>query len=348
MGVIGSFLLLGGALVAARSAGAQVGWGFQLQSPAVVTVLALLMFAAGLNLTGLFEVGGSLQGVGSSLGARRGVAGAVFAGALAAVVAAPCTAPLMGPAIGWALTEPPAVAMATFLALGTGLGLPLLLLSFAPRLFAWMPRPGRWMDHFRKAMAFPMYGAAAWLTWVLSIQSANAALPTLFAAAIAVAFAGWTWGLVQRSEGGRLARPITVVALLLAVPAAVSAARSSVDGNDEERSTGLQAETWSPQRVAELQAAGRPVFVDFTAAWCITCQVNEQLVLKSSRVADAFRRSGTVYLRADWTNRNSEISHALEMHGRSGVPLYLFYGRGKTTPKVLPQILTEAIVVGVL
>ena len=349
-GVVVTFIILAGLLVAARAGGEAVGWGFQLQSPAVVAGLALLMFAVGLNLSGLFEVGLSAQGAGS-LGPTEGVPGAFFTGALAVVVAAPCTAPFMAGAIGWAMTQSPAVTLLVFAALGLGLGAPFAALSFAPGLFRRLPRPGPWMDVLRKALAFPMYAAAAWLAWVFAIQAGTTALPFLFGAAIALAFAAWAWGLSQSSTRALVPRVVAALALALAIPLAVAGARMSAPeaASAASSATGaaLPSEPWSPQRVAELQAEGRPVFVDFTAAWCVTCQVNERTSLAGRRVAEAFQKTGAVFLKADWTNRDAQIAEALAAHGRSGVPLYLVYGKGPQ-PQILPQLLTEGMVVQAL
>ncbi|HTI67763.1 MAG TPA: thioredoxin family protein [Caulobacteraceae bacterium] len=350
-GVVTTFLLLAGLLIAARAAGQAVGWGFQLQSPAVVAVLALLMLLVGLNLSGLFEVGTSVQGAGTGLANRSGLAGAFFTGALAVVVAAPCTAPFMAGAIGWAVTQPPAAALLVFLFLGLGLAAPFTALSFAPALFARLPRPGGWMEGLRKVLAFPMYAAAAWLAWVFAVQAGTAALPFLFAAAILAAFAAWTWGVGQRAERPLLPRAAAAVAVLAAVPlllvGARTAAPAAASAQTAKAGPGLATEPWSPERVAALQAQGRPVFVDFTAAWCVTCQVNERTTLAGKRVAEAFARTNAVYLKADWTNRDDAIARELAARGRSGVPLYLVYGRAGE-PAILPQLLTEGVVAAAL
>ncbi|OYX33634.1 MAG: thiol:disulfide interchange protein [Caulobacterales bacterium 32-69-10] len=348
VGVVATFLILAGLLLAARAAGQAVGWGFQLQSPIVVAGLALLMLLVGLNLSGLFEIGTSVQGAGSGLTTKRGLAGAFFTGALAVVVAAPCTAPFMAGAIGWAATQPPAAALLVFLFLGLGLAAPFTALSFAPGLFKKLPKPGGWMEGFRKVLAFPMYGAAAWLAWVFAVQAGPNALPFLFAAAILVAFAAWTFGVGQRADKPGLPRGAAAVAMVLALPllwvgAQMSAPALAASTETAETGPGIPTEPWSPERVAALQAEGRPVFVDFTAAWCVTCQVNERTSLAGKRVADAFAKTGAVYLKADWTNRNDQIAKELASHGRSGVPLYLVYGKAGE-PAVLPQLLTEGVV----
>ncbi|HVY34332.1 MAG TPA: thioredoxin family protein [Caulobacteraceae bacterium] len=347
-GVVVSFLLLAGALIAAKAAGQAVGWGFQLQSPGVVAALALVLFAAGLNLSGVFELGTSAQGAGAGLASRPDLVGAAFTGVLAVIVAAPCTAPFMAGAIGWAFTQPPAAGLLVFLGLGLGLAAPFTLLSFAPPLFRLMPKPGRWMVMLRSILAFPMYGSAAWLAWVFALQAGINAEALLLAAAVAAGFAAWAWGLSQQSEKPLTARLWAVLGLLAVVLLTVMGA-SNVQpaGSAAAKSAALPSEPWSQARVDELRAQGKPVFVDFTAAWCITCQVNERTALAGRSVADAFAKTGAVYLKADWTNPDPAIAKALADHGRSGVPLYLVYGPSGE-PQVLPQILTEGVVVDAL
>jgi len=339
-GSVATFLVLAGALIALKAAGSAIGWGFQLQSPPVVAVLALLMLAVALNLSGLFEVGTSLQGAGSGLASRGGTLGAFFTGALAVVVAAPCTAPFMGPALGWALTQTPAAALTVFLALGIGFAAPFVLVAFAPALLSRLPKPGPWMETFRKALAFPMYGAAAWLAWVLAQQAGAEDLAKLFAAAVAVALAAWLAGLAQRgaAAGGK---PFVLTAGAGVLAALAVAAVAWPQGKAGE----LQSEPYSPARVAELRAQGRPVFVNYTAAWCVSCQVNDKVALSTHAVEQAFARHKVAYLKADWTRRDATIAAELASHGRAGVPLYLVYGTNGADGVILPSILTPDIVV---
>ena len=350
-GVIATFLILAGLLIAARAGGQAVGWGFQLQSPGVVAGLALIMLAAALNLSGVFEIGLSAQGAGQNLAGRGDLIGSAFTGALAVIVAAPCTAPFMAGAIGWALVQPPVAALAVFAALGLGLAAPFTALCFWPALFRRLPKPGVWMDTLKKVLAFPMYGAAAWLAWVFAVQTGINALPFLFASAIAVAFAAWAWGASQHAGKPWLPRIVAAAALIAAIPlanaGAAQTAPAAAPPGTEVAAGALPIEPWSPERVAALQAEGKPVFVDFTAAWCVTCQVNERTALAGRKVADAFKTTGAVYLKADWTNRNAEIAKALAEHQREGVPLYLVYGK-TGGPVILPQLLSEGLVVEAL
>jgi thiol:disulfide interchange protein len=356
VGVVATFLALAGLLIAVRAGGAAVGWGFQLQSPVVVASLALVMLLVALNMSGVFEFGTSVQGVGSSVSARGGVTGAFFTGALAVVVAAPCTAPFMAGALGFALTQPPLISLAVFLALALGFAAPFVLLAFAPALLARLPRPGAWMDTLKKGLAFPMYGTAAWLVWVFNQQAGSIALGELLAAAVLVAFAGWLWGHAQtlRSKGKpsllslipallALAGAIALTALTAGAtpPSTVAAASADAAPAGEH----LASEPWSPERVAALRAEGRPILVDFTAAWCVTCQVNEKVAMSGAGVAKVFKDKNAVLLRADWTNRDATIAAALAEHGRAGVPLYLVYPAKGGAPVILPQLLTEGMVV---
>ncbi len=357
VGVVATFVALAGALLILRAGGEAVGWGFQLQDSRVVAALGLLMLAVALNLSGVFEIGSSVQGVGSGLAAKGGLAGAFFTGVLAVVVAAPCTAPFMATAIGWAFAQPPAAALLVFAFLGLGLAAPFVLLAFTPALARRMPKPGAWMEGFRHILAFPVYATAAWLAWVFASQAGTLALPFLFGAAITVAFGAWVWGVAQRREAITgaapwLLRATAAIFVLLAIPAVVqgaavapATASTPTAGETAGGGGGIPTEPWSAARVAELQAQGHPVFVDFTAAWCVTCQVNERTALAGKSVADVFAAKKAVYLKADWTKRDPVIADTLTALGRSGVPLYLVYTPGKAEPAILPQLLTEGLVI---
>lgn len=347
-GVLATFLALAGALIALKAAGQAIGWGFQLQSPAMVAGLALVMLLVALNLSGVFEAGMSLQGAGAGAASRGGLTGSFLTGVLAVVVAAPCTAPFMASAMGFALTQDAWLSLPVFAALGLGLAAPFVVLSFAPALLRRMPRPGPWMETLRHVLAFPMYGAVAWLVWVLAQQTGPAGLALALSAGVLAAFAAWLWGLAQRRPPAPVARglaallAVAVIALtgLLAMETPAPTAAAQASGEAAE----VPSEAWSPERVAALRAEGRPVFVNFTAAWCVTCQVNERTSLATKTVAEALTRNNAVYLKADWTRRDAVIAAALTEHGRAGVPLYLVYGADGSPPVILPQLLTEGMV----
>jgi thiol:disulfide interchange protein DsbD len=340
-GVVASFLGLAALLIAARAAGQAAGWGFQLQSPAVLAVLSLLMLLVALNLSGVFEVGAGVQALaGAAPGPdHEGIWGAVLTGALAVAVAAPCSAPFMASAVGFALTQGTGVALAVFLALGLGMAAPFTALAFAPGLLGALPRPGPWMDGLRKVLAFPMYATAAWLLWVLSVRADPTKLAEVLAALVLTAFAAWAYGVGQRAriEGrGPLAGfGAAATGLVLALAAAVWPVSAA----------NLAPQPFAPATLAALRAQGKPVFVNFTAAWCVTCQVNDRVALSGRRVAQAFQRDGIVYMVGDWTKSDADITKALADQGRAGVPLYLMYGAGGREAEVLPQILTEGAVI---
>ena len=355
LGVVATFLALAGLLLAVRAGGAAVGWGFQLQSPLVIAGLALLMLLVALNMSGAFEIGTSVQNVGSGASAKGGATGAFFTGALAVVVAAPCTAPFMAGALGYALTQPTAVALSVFLALALGFAAPFVAVAFIPGLLKLLPRPGAWMDVLKKGLAFPMYGAALWLVWVFAQQAGPIVLGQVLGAGVLAAFGAWLYGVAQaRRAAGKSSTVSTIVGLLalvaaiaLAGSAALSAKPPTAGASAEAPAAGpgLAAEAWSPEKVKQLQAEGRPILVDFTAAWCVTCQVNEKVALSGAKVADAFKARDAVYLKADWTNRDPVIAKALADFGRVGVPLYVVYPKTGGAPVILPQLLTEGLVI---
>ncbi|WP_292044667.1 MULTISPECIES: protein-disulfide reductase DsbD [unclassified Brevundimonas] len=354
-GVLVSFLALAGGLLALRAAGQAIGWGFQLQSPGVVAALALIMLLVGLNLSGVFHVGAGLQSAGSGpLSRLPGAAGAFFTGVLAVVVAAPCTAPFMAAALGAALVLAWPLALAVFLMLGLGLALPYLAVSLSPGLLARLPRPGVWMARLKGVLAFPMYGAALWLVWVFAKQGGVDAVGLLLTAALMLAFTAWLAGLAQdaRQNGRRpvMAALCATVAGLLAVGLAgvAAGAARTADAGPRSESGALDAQPWSAAAVAEATSAGRPVLVNLTADWCVTCKINERAALSSPRVAQAVKQANAVYLVGDWTRRDDAITRELQAHGRSGVPLYLVYRPGRAEPDILPQLLTEGVVIDAL
>jgi DsbC/DsbD-like thiol-disulfide interchange protein/cytochrome c biogenesis protein CcdA len=326
-GVVLVCVALGAALLAVRAGGAAVGWAFQLQDPRVTLFLLLLVTAIALNLAGLFEL--PAIGGGERLAGKSGAAGSFWTGALAAFVTTPCTGPFMGAALGAALVLPSAAALAIFAGLGLGLALPFLLLGFLPALRRRLPRPGPWMNRFRRILAVPMALTALWLAWLLWRQAGNGALAVGCVAAAAVGLALW-WGGRRHAWLWLSPAALAVAAGLLLVPTAAAPAGASAMAG---------AEPFSEARLAALRAEGRPVFVYFTADWCLTCKVNEKAVLEQDEVASAFARGKVAVMVGDWTRGNAEIGRFLEKQGRSGVPLYLWYAPGKEAD-VLPQILT--------
>ena len=355
-GVLTTFLLLAGTLLALRAAGEAVGWGFQLQSPPVTAGLALLMLTVALNLSGVFHVGGGLQGAGSGPLARLpGGIGTFFTGALAVIVAAPCTAPFMAFALGAALVMPWPMALLVFLGLGLGLALPFVVVSLTPGLLAKLPRPGPWMERLKGLLAFPMYATALWLAWVFSRQTGTEALGLLFVAGLLLALGVWLIGCGQAERGfgrrGVFHLTAGVAALLLAGAALILAARAPAPEAGPAVSVqgaGPTSAPWSNAAVEAALAEGRPVLVNFTADWCVTCKINERTSLTSAGVKAAMEQSNAVYLVGDWTRRDDAITAELQRHGRSGVPLYLLYTPGSAEPRVLPQLLTEGVVVEAL
>jgi thiol:disulfide interchange protein DsbD len=344
-GVVATFICVAIALLAARAAGTAAGWGFQFASPVFVAAMAWLLFAVGLNLSGVFRVGGGFTGAGGSLASREGHWGSFFTGGLAVLVATPCTAPFMAVAIASGLAAPPPVTVLIFFVMGLGLASPYLALSAIPALGRLMPRPGRWMDVFRQLLAFPMYGAAVWLLWVISQESGAPGVLGTATGFVFLGFAGWCLGITQDSSphgrrfgwvGAGVATSLALATLagIGTVPAAPVAERNS--------------ETFTPARLAALRAEGRPVFVNLTAAWCVTCLVNERVAISNDTVQRAFAANHVAYLRGDWTRQDPAISEFLREQGRDGVPLYLYYGPHAATAEVLPQILTESTVLAAM
>lgn len=349
-GVLACFALLAVVVLALQQGGARLGWGFQFQSPVFVVLVTWLLFAVGLNLSGVFTIGGGLAGVGHALTTRGGHSGSFFTGVLAAVVATPCTAPFMGAAIGFAMTQPPLNLLAIFLSLGLGLALPFVVLAFRPALIARMPRPGPWMERFKQFLAFPMYGAAVWLLWVLSLQAGANGVLVASGGMLAIALAAWLYDVTWHS-GARLRRSAQLVAAALVVATlAVGSGLVTQPAQTAQRDSAvLPHEAWTPERFDALRAEGRAVFVNMTAAWCITCIVNEQVALERSDVAATFAERDIAYLKGDWTNQDEAITEVLASFGRSGVPLYVYYPAARDAePIVLPQILTPDIVLRAL
>lgn len=339
LGVLLTMLVLAGVLIAVKSAGISVGWGFQLQSPIFVASLAVIFAAISVNLLGWFEFSCVRVSGGSY---SNSLLNCFATGVLAVVAASPCTAPFMGAALGYALTASIRESIFVFLALGLGMSLPWLVLSLFPVLTAWMPKPGAWMNVFRKLMAIPMLLTMIWLLWVLSQQVSFTALVLYIAAVISLCVCLFLYGKLQFSL---LTAKLPIV-LSAACAVLLFAAASSPLFRQPDAAV-QAADAWSPQAVENALKAGKPVFVDFTASWCVTCQANKIAVLDREDIREAFKQHGVVFLVADWTNQNPDITQALESFGRSGVPLYILYSPdGKTT--VLPELLTKNIVIGAL
>jgi thiol:disulfide interchange protein/DsbC/DsbD-like thiol-disulfide interchange protein len=351
LGVISSMLCLAAVLLALRSGGEQIGWGFQLQSPLFVTLLVYLLLAVGLNLSGVFEVGGGLAGVGDGLTQGDSYRASFFTGVLTTLVATPCTAPYMAFAVGAALTQPPIYALGIFAALGFGLSLPYLLLSFAPWMRRALPKPGAWMDTLKQAFAFPIYASAAWLLWVLAQQTSSFGLGAALGGAILIAFAAWAYQKSKSSStGGRVTALVTAtLAVLLALVLPVRFADVAAASSGGAAGGAHAADGWQPYdaaEVAKLSEAGQPLLVNFTASWCLTCLVNERNAFTDSAVQAVFRSKGVTLMKGDWTNRDPAITRALASFGRAGVPLYVVYNSkpGASEPVILPQILTAGVV----
>jgi len=346
LGVVLSFLALAGLLIALRAAGSQIGWGFQLQLPLFIAALIGLFFLIGLNLLGAFEFSFG-AGLANSRAAQafegHELRGAFATGILAAVVASPCTAPFMGAALGYAATQSAPVALAVFAMLGAGMAAPYLLLTLFPSWLRRLPRPGVWMERLKQLMAFPMFLTCVWLFWVLGQQRDVDAVAWVLIALVGLGLFAWATGLAQR--GARAWRWVAGAAALVAALTGVPLARSgSVEAAAPLASAdGAQWMNWSQDSQRAALAQGTPVFVDFTAAWCITCQANKRLVLHDDRVAEAFRRHGVVLLRADWTRRDEAIARELARFARSGVPLYVLYDR-RGVVHLLPEILSTKAV----
>lgn len=332
-GVIISFWLLTGLLLLLRKAGNSIGWGFQLQEPLFVIALILIFSLMTLNLLGFFEFSARWMGMGSSLAQKEGIEGSFFTGVLAVVVATPCTAPFMGVAIGAALSKPAWVIFSVFTALGFGLAFPFFLLSFFPSAVQMLPRPGMWMVRLKEFFAFPMAASLVWLFWVLSKQAGSYEHAVLILGiSISLLFVGLVWIKTTTNFFKALSLLLVIFSFYLLWP------------NKGTANVTSEWQPYSEEKIQELQKSARPIFVDFTAAWCITCQVNKKTVLDREEMLQFFKKNNVALLEADWTNNDPKITRALEKYGRIGVPLYLSFPEGEKSPKILPQILTKEIV----
>jgi thiol:disulfide interchange protein/DsbC/DsbD-like thiol-disulfide interchange protein len=348
LGVLSSFAVLALLLILLKTGGSQIGWGFQFQSPVFVLLIAYLLFAVGLSLSGVFFIGGSVAGVGSSFTEKPGYSGSFFTGVLATVVATPCTAPFMAAALGYALIQPPLKLMAIFLSMGLGLALPYLILSCWPRLQRWLPRPGTWMERAKQLLAFPMYAAAIWLVWVLIQQAGANAVIIALGGMLLIALAAWIYDSSRTASDKARWFGNCSALLFLAIALVLGGAylKSPAGNTQQNLDKNANWEMYGESRLQELLAEGKPVFLNFTASWCISCLVNERVALSTDAVKKQFEQQGIIYLKGDWTNKDLEITNFLKKFNRSGVPLYVFYPAGQAnSPRELPQILTPDIVI---
>ncbi|MDD2877749.1 MAG: thioredoxin family protein [Acidiphilium sp.] len=337
-GAVLAMLVLGGVLLVVRAGGTALGWGFQFQSPVFIAVMAWLVFAIGLNFAGMYEISG-MENLGSGLAARGGLAGSFATGLLAVVVATPCTAPFMGGALAAALAAPMILGLSIFAALGLGIALPFVLVAIVPGLARVLPRPGAWMDVLRQFLAFPMFATAIWLLWVMALEAGASGVLIVGAGGVSIGFALWLLrfhGIVARG-----AAVLVVIATGFLLPR-ITTADATGAASHGLHVTGAVA--FSPEKLTALREAGKPVLVDMTAAWCITCQVNERVALEPAAMQRFFRAHHVTLMMGDWTRRNPAITAYLAAHGRDGVPIYVFYPPDHAMPVVLPQILTPAIV----
>ncbi len=349
VGVILSFWVLAGALLALRAYGESVGWGFQLQEPLFVAILASVMFVLGLSMFGIMELGTSLTSIAGNVKHQsKGLTGSFLSGVLATAVATPCTGPFLGSAVGFAVTLSAPLAMVIFTALGIGMAFPYLLLSAFPSLMRFLPKPGNWMITFKEIMGFFMMATTLWLLWVFAAQTSNIALMALLAAFFFMGVGSWIYGKwgspIKKKSTRYISHVFSLVLFSLALYTIVSATTAPTTQLSGQEQPHDGWETFSPERIAELQAKGIPVFVDFTAKWCLICQANHA-VLSRDQISEKFDQKGVVKMKADWTKNDPIITEALRQFGRNSVPLYVLYGvNEKETPQILPQVLTTDVV----
>lgn len=352
-GVLVSFLILAGLLLLLRAGGQELGWGFQLQSPPFIAFMTFMMFGLGLNLMGVFEIGNSIMNVAGSAQTGDGLKGSFFSGVLATVLATPCTAPFMGTALGAAITMPTIAALLVFAVLGFGMAIPYIILSSFPALMKKLPKPGAWMETFKQFMAFPLFATAIWLAWVFGQQVGIDGLTNLLIGLLLMSMGIWIlnrWKATQISNVSRIISRAFVVLLIgggFFISASSSAQETGTSGSQTDQ-FGIEWQAYSQEQLNQHIAENQNVFLDFTAAWCITCKANERVVFSSDEVKEKFRDLNFVMMKADWTNRNPEITRALESFGRNGVPLYVIYNEELDEPMILPELLTPGIVLDAL
>ena len=334
-GVVSSFVAIAAVMLSLRAAGEAIGWGFQLQSPLFVIFLIYLFFVMGLAFSGYLEIGSGLTSVGQSADNDDSLPSSFMTGVLATTIASPCTAPFMGPALGYAISQPSYVALLVFAFLGLGMALPFVLLTWIPNLSNKLPRPGQWMDTFKQFLAFPLYLTAVWLLWVAGRQTSVDVAATVIAGLVLIAMAIWLWKLKQASGvTGSKTLAALCIAMALAVPV-MSVSKSQ------------EPPLWQPyseELLGELRQAGKPVFVNLTADWCITCLVNEKVAIGSDAFYQSLAENNITYLKGDWTNNDAKITKLLNQYQRSGVPLYLMYPNGPGEAEILPQILLKSMI----
>lgn len=342
-GVVITFVAIAAIMLALRSAGSAVGWGFQLQSPTVVAALSYLFFVMGLGLLGFIAIGNRWMNLGQNLTQQPGLKQSFFTGILASVVASPCTAPFMGTALGFAITQPAAVALLVFAALGMGMALPFLLLTYFPQLNRWLPKPGAWMDTFKQFLAFPLFVAAIWLLWVFARQTSADGAAVLVLGFTLIAFATWC---LTRAPGW----PLKIMALIAIIAALWLPSQAPIKTDNSAINTGSgQWQPYSATAVERARAEGRAVFVNVTADWCITCIANERTALYTDAVSAELEQRRVATFKGDLTRHDDTLVALLNQHNRSGVPLYLVYpADGTSTPVVLPQVLTSSLIIKAL
>ena len=346
-GIISAFLILAAVLLTLQAGGALIGWGFHLQAPWFISLLIFLFFIMGLSMSGVVEFGTSIMGVGTELQEKEGYSGSFFTGILASVVASPCTAPFMGAALGFAFTQPAIIALAVFVALGLGMALPFLLISFNPALSSLLPHPGKWMLTFKQVLAFPLFATVVWLLWVLGNQTGTDGMAIVIATCVLLGLAAWLYQHRREVQSAfwRYTNALIIMLCFLITIGVVRSPLLETQSIAQVISEDASYEAYSDARLAQLRNNGQAVFVNMTASWCITCLVNEKVALNSESFKSALAEKNITYLKGDWTNNDPEITEVLRRYETSGVPLYLMFPADPTQPaEVLPQILTSNII----
>lgn len=345
-GVILSFIAIGGLLVLLRNAGNAIGWGFQLQNPMVIAVLAYLLFAIGLNLIGFFELGTRISNIGGRFANSNSVNGSFFTGVLATIVATPCTAPFMGAAMGFAITQSATVSLSVFALLGFGMAAPYLLLSFIPAFRRALPKPGPWMEVFKQFLAFPMFASSIWLIWVLNNQAGPTALITFLLGLLSITFAVWLTHHSKNNSKNIILKMMIIIFALVIPLATVTMFHTKPEVENKTASKDLFYEIFTQEKLAAALQTNQPVFVELTADWCITCKFNHSVAINIESTKTIIEDKNIIFLQGDWTNKNEEITEYLASFKRNGVPLYVYYAKPdpetmrRPPPEVLPQILT--------